>query len=236
MKTLLYSCLVFVVMISCAKEGTTSNKSNSSELLASTSEQKSSNKLMVSDETVPEQKTTTKKLVEKVEVKPKGNLPKKPTANKEKTTAVKKKNASAKKSQAPKKKFKGASQLTFSRTKHNFGNLDQGEKVDVNFDFVNTGKSPLLISNVEATCGCTTPSFPFIPIAPGEKGTIGVTYNSTGKLGPQRPMLTVYTNDAKKVHKLYLEGMVMAELAKEQPVEKIEESLKEMVKDSIENN
>lgn len=63
-----------------------------------------------------------------------------------------------------------------------------------------------------ATCGCTQPSFPFLPIAPGEEGTISVTFNSTGKINEQRPTVTVITNGRPSIVKLNLEGMVRPKL------------------------
>ncbi|MFT7450546.1 MAG: hypothetical protein ACI9VN_001263, partial [Patescibacteria group bacterium] len=80
--------------------------------------------------------------------------------------------------------------LSFKKTVHKYGRISQGEKIKHNFVFTNTGDSELIISNAKASCGCTQPSFPFIPIAPGEEGYIGVIFDSKGKIGQQKPMIT----------------------------------------------
>ncbi len=117
-------------------------------------------------------------------------------------------------SSAKKKPRRGRAKAEFSHTEHDFGVIIQGEKVEHSFVFENTGDADLEILNVDVTCGCTVPTFPFIPIAPGEKGTISVTYNSTGKLGNQKPMITVITNASPRTYKLYFKGVVDAERAK----------------------
>jgi hypothetical protein len=76
--------------------------------------------------------------------------------------------------------------------------IDYGtvNKVDDNgirsFEFVNTGDSPLIITNVQSTCGCTVPSKPTEPILPGKTGKIDVKYNMNQ--GPIRKTITVESN------------------------------------------
>ncbi len=106
------------------------------------------------------------------------------------------------------KKRRGAPEMTFESNRWNFGDIKDGDVVDHEFKFKNTGNAPLEIRNVTASCGCTQPSFPFMPIAPGEEGVIGVTFNSTGKINEQRPTVTVTANTKTPVTKLFLEGMV----------------------------
>ena len=60
------------------------------------------------------------------------------------------------------------------------------------FEFTNTGDAPLIISNVQSTCGCTVPSKPTEPILPGKTGKIDVKYNMNP--GPIRKTITVETN------------------------------------------
>lgn len=60
------------------------------------------------------------------------------------------------------------------------------------FDFKNTGNQPLIISNVQSTCGCTVPSFPKEPILPGKMGKIDVKYNMNP--GAIRKTITVESN------------------------------------------
>lgn len=60
------------------------------------------------------------------------------------------------------------------------------------FEFKNTGDAPLIITNVQSTCGCTVPSKPKEPIAPGKTGKIEVKYNMNP--GPIRKTITVESN------------------------------------------
>ena len=60
------------------------------------------------------------------------------------------------------------------------------------FEFTNTGDEPLIIKNVQSSCGCTVPSKPTEPIQPGQTGKIDVKYNMN--LGPIRKTITVETN------------------------------------------
>lgn len=60
------------------------------------------------------------------------------------------------------------------------------------FEFTNTGDAPLIIKDVKSSCGCTVPSWPKEPIAPGKSGKIEVKYNMTP--GPIRKTITVQSN------------------------------------------
>ena len=60
------------------------------------------------------------------------------------------------------------------------------------FVFTNTGNAPLIIKDAKSTCGCTVPSFPKEPIAPGQTGKIEVKYNMNP--GPIRKTITIETN------------------------------------------
>jgi hypothetical protein len=68
-------------------------------------------------------------------------------------------------------------------TKFNFGKMKEGDKVSHTWTFKNVGKEPLLISNVQTSCGCTAPFFPKEPILPGVEGHITLEFNSAGKSG-----------------------------------------------------
>ena len=84
--------------------------------------------------------------------------------------------------------------IAFEVSEYDFGEIEEGESVEYKFAFENIGNAPLNIMEASATCGCTVPSYPFIPIEPGELGYIGVRYNSVGKDGPQKPIVSVLTD------------------------------------------
>jgi len=85
--------------------------------------------------------------------------------------------------------------ITFEKKTHDFGDMAQGDNVQETFKFTNTGTEPLLITNVQVTCGCTTPKgWPRDPIMPGGKGEITVAFNSAGKIGKQNKVVTIVSN------------------------------------------
>jgi hypothetical protein len=85
--------------------------------------------------------------------------------------------------------------ITFEKKTHDFGDIVQGDKVEETFKFANTGTEPLIITNVQVTCGCTTPKgWPRDPIMPGGKGELTVAFNSAGKMGKQNKVVTVVSN------------------------------------------
>jgi Protein of unknown function (DUF1573) len=73
-----------------------------------------------------------------------------------------------------------------------YGKVTEGEDGLRAFVFTNTGDAPLIITNVQSTCGCTVPSFPKEPIMPGKQSKIEVRYNM--KPGPIRKTITVESN------------------------------------------
>ena len=76
-----------------------------------------------------------------------------------------------------------------------FGDIVQGEKVEHTFTLINNGDEPLIITNAQVTCGCTTPKgLPRNPILPGQKADIVVAFNSTGKFGRQNKVVTLVSN------------------------------------------
>ncbi|MET2985027.1 DUF1573 domain-containing protein [Aureibaculum conchae] len=95
------------------------------------------------------------------------------------------------------KMTEGASALTFSKTEYDFGTINEGDIVETTFDFKNTGKSALIISNAASTCGCTIPDYPKEPIPVGGTGSITVKFNSSGKPNKQNKVVTLTTNTAK---------------------------------------
>ncbi len=106
-----------------------------------------------------------------------------------------------------------------------FGNVykdvDSGVRV---FEFTNTGDAPLIITNVQSTCGCTVPSKPTDAILPGKKGEISVKYNMNP--GPIRKTISVESNAVN------VEGGRVALKIKGEVLVKTEENLLEKKKSS----
>lgn len=85
-------------------------------------------------------------------------------------------------------------EMEFETTRHDFGELKDGDVVEYSFNFTNTGNADLVIATVLSSCGCTTPNYTKEPIKPGEKGKIDVQFNSTGKTGTVSKIISVKTN------------------------------------------
>jgi hypothetical protein len=101
--------------------------------------------------------------------------------------------------------------MKFETDTHDFGKIKQGDKVTYEFKYVNTGKSPLIITDAYATCGCTTPEVAKEPVQPGETSTVKVTFNSAGKSGLQDKLITIVANTLPAENRLHLTGEVQAE-------------------------
>jgi len=85
-------------------------------------------------------------------------------------------------------------EIQFDNLSYNFGKVIQGELLSYTFHFKNTGKTSLIISNIDASCGCTTSVPPKAPIKPGEKGEITITFDSKFKNGDVISHLVVTAN------------------------------------------
>lgn len=99
-------------------------------------------------------------------------------------------------------------QITFALTEHDFGKIQEGTMANYEFTFTNTGKAPLVLSNVQPSCGCTTPEWNKEPIAPGAKGTIKASFNSYGRPGSFQKYITVKSNASNSEVMLIIKGTV----------------------------
>lgn len=101
-----------------------------------------------------------------------------------------------------------AADFKFETETFDFGTITEGIQATHEFEFINTGKEPLIISNVRASCGCTTPSWTKEPVAPGAKGNIKAIYNSAGRPGNFSKAITVTSNSKTPTKVLYIKGNV----------------------------
>ncbi len=99
-------------------------------------------------------------------------------------------------------------QFSFKEMEHDFGTIDEGKVVEHEFKFINEGEAPLVISNITASCGCTSPNWTKTPVKPGEEGFVKVVFNSTAKTGTQAPTVTIQANTNPNVTRLRLKGNV----------------------------
>ncbi len=103
----------------------------------------------------------------------------------------------------------GGPVIAFAENSIDFGDITQGEKVEHTFVFTNEGTSPLIISNVAVTCGCTATNWPKEPIAPGQTSELKISFNSTGKMGKQNSVVRVYSNASEPIEKVSLISNVL---------------------------
>ena len=118
-------------------------------------------------------------------------------------------------------KPKGKGEMKFEKTCHDFGVFAPDTAIlTYEFEFTNVGKTPLIIHQASASCGCTVPEYPLEPIQPGGKGTIKVTYNGKGKRpGVFRKSITIHNSGKHTPVRLYIEG----EMLDATPVELIQD-------------
>ena len=99
--------------------------------------------------------------------------------------------------------------IEFEETLYDFGNFSEEEGfVNHSFKFKNVGNAPLIIINAKATCGCTVPSYPKAPIAPGETGVIDVKYSAIGRPGFFNKSIKIITNGEPAEKSLVIKGNV----------------------------
>jgi len=101
--------------------------------------------------------------------------------------------------------------IKFKEETHNFGKIPQSIPVKTVFTFTNFSKDPIVLTNVKASCGCTTPDWTKTPVMPGQKGTITAEYNAVS-MGAFRKNMTVhYKVGDGEDHKidLFIEGEVI---------------------------
>ena len=98
--------------------------------------------------------------------------------------------------------------MTFEKSEHDFGAIEQGTPQETVFKFTNTGDAPLIITDAKSSCGCTVPDYPKnTPIAPGETGELLVKFNGSGQ-NQVTKTITVTANTAKGSEILRIKAFV----------------------------
>ncbi|HAS45167.1 MAG TPA: hypothetical protein DCS93_32085 [Microscillaceae bacterium] len=101
------------------------------------------------------------------------------------------------------------SKIQFQKTKHEFGTIkEDGGLAQVTFSFKNVGNQPLKLTKVQASCGCTTPSWTKDPIQPGQSGVVKAAYNPMNRPGKFNKTITVTSNSAQPITILQISGNV----------------------------
>ncbi len=100
-------------------------------------------------------------------------------------------------------------EISFTEVSHDFGSVREGRIVEKIFTYTNTGNTPLLLSGVRTTCGCTALEWPKTPLKPNATAQIKVSFDTKGKIGKQNKSVTVLSNGLTPSVRLALMGMVL---------------------------
>lgn len=123
------------------------------------------------------------------------------------TTKINKENVEKAKSRDSEAK-KGVASLSVDKKEYDFGTVNEGEIIETTFKITNSGKTDLVITDAQVTCGCTVPVWPKAPIKPGETKDVEVKFNTNGKQNRQQKNITLITNTQSGREILTLKGMV----------------------------
>ena len=96
--------------------------------------------------------------------------------------------------------------MVFTTETHDFGVVPEGPNAEYEFEFKNTGKEPIVIQQVHASCGCTTPSYSKDPVLPGKTGKVKASYSTQGRPNAFTKTITVMSNVGVKT--LTIKGSV----------------------------
>jgi len=100
--------------------------------------------------------------------------------------------------------------IHFDKMMHDFGRIkEEGGKVSFNFKFKNNGKQPIIIKNVQSSCGCTTPDWSKTPVMPGKEGFVSAEYDPTDRPGAFSKEITVFNNITNEPITLEIKGDVI---------------------------
>jgi len=114
-----------------------------------------------------------------------------------------------------------ASIISFDKMEYDFGTIYQDSDGNCFFAYTNTGKTPLLLSRVRSSCGCTIPKWSRMPLNPGESDTIKVRYD-TKRLGSFHKSITVLSNSGNGSVVLKIKGKVLPKPAEAMPTKNVD--------------
>ncbi len=128
--------------------------------------------------------------------------------------------AATKKTETTKKaENKKQPEITFEKTTIDYGTITQGDDGNREFVYKNTGKSPLILTNVKSSCGCTIPSWSKTPLKKKKADKIKVKYN-THRVGNFQKTVTIFSNAKNSPVRLTIKGKVVKkEETKTNPVQ-----------------
>ncbi|PQJ81412.1 DUF1573 domain-containing protein [Polaribacter glomeratus] len=100
-----------------------------------------------------------------------------------------------------------AQEFKFESETIDYGKIDKGANGERIFTFTNIGDQPIIIKNIQSSCGCTVPKKPEKPVMPGEKGEIKVSYD-TNRVGGFSKSITIFSNAIEANKVIRIKGIV----------------------------
>jgi len=117
--------------------------------------------------------------------------------------------------------------MTFDKTEHDFGTISEGDVVETDFTFTNTGQTDLVITDAKGSCGCTVPEYPKnTPIKPGESATITVKFDSSNRPNMQSKTVTIISNTQKAREQIKIKTFVTPDPIKQKQRDQRMEAMK----------
>ncbi|MGK7394747.1 MAG: DUF1573 domain-containing protein [Candidatus Cyclobacteriaceae bacterium M3_2C_046] len=104
----------------------------------------------------------------------------------------------------------GMAQFKWVETTHDFEKIPQGTPASTEFKFKNVGDVPLVITNVQGSCGCTVTDYTKEPVAPGKEGMVKATYNAA-RVGAFNKTVRVTANIEGGTETLTIKGEVVSQ-------------------------
>lgn len=105
-----------------------------------------------------------------------------------------------------------AQEFKFEKETIDYGKINKGSNGERVFIFTNIGNQPIIIKNIQSSCGCTVPQKPENPIMPGEKGEIKVSYD-TKRVGGFSKSITIFSNAKNPRKMIRIKGLVNNEVS-----------------------
>lgn len=102
----------------------------------------------------------------------------------------------------------GNGKIAFESDAYDFGTAKEGDVIEHSFKFTNEGTEPVILAQVSASCGCTTPEYTSEPVLPGKTGKVNVSFNTAGQVGVQQKIVTITSNAQNNVVTVQLKGTV----------------------------
>ncbi len=113
-----------------------------------------------------------------------------------------------------------AQEFKFEKELIDYGTISKGSDGERIFVFKNIGDKPLIIKNVQSSCGCTVPEKPEKPIMPGSKGEIKVSYD-TKRVGGFSKTITIFSNAKNQVKRIRIKGIIKNSVSVENKKSKV---------------